>query len=188
MTVLAHASPRLLLARTLLVCLAGGLCVPGGPVLAQEAARLSPPLSPPVSPGANPLSTIDPASLTGFRDRPLFSPTRRRPPAPEREPVPAPETEPEAAPAAEPDPPLNIRLLGIVGTPEGLTALVLDLDDETRHSLGPGETFHGWTVATLDGTEMVMTRGGESQDFPVFTPTDNAPEDATAPPAEDATP
>lgn len=123
------------------------------------------------APNPNSLSAIDPASLTGFRDRPLFSPSRTRPPDPVSEPVPeATETVTE-----QPRAPVTLQLLGVIGTPDGIQALVRDESDDTRHLLKKGDVFHGWSVVSLDRGEMVLNRDGEAMRFPTFRPSNVEP-------------
>ena len=155
------------LARALLssFCLIGVLL---GACLLAAAEDAPPGLS-----SENPLSTIDPASLTGFRDRPLFSPSRTRPPDPVAEPVPQAEAPVEQTPTT-----LDIQLLGVIGSPDGTSALILDRDDETRHALRVGEAYRGWTVTEVDGRQLVLGKDGDVIRLPVFKPSDAAVDDA----------
>lgn len=126
-------------------------------------------------PNPNPLSAIDPASLTGFRDRPLFSPSRTRPPDPVAEPAP----EVAEPPTEQPAEPMTLQLLGVIGTPDGTSALVRDESDDTRQVLRKGDVFRGWSVVSIDGQEMVLDRDGETMRFPTFKPSDEPPSEAT---------
>ncbi|TCQ29839.1 hypothetical protein C8J33_1012510 [Rhizobium sp. PP-CC-3G-465] len=143
--------------------LAAGLCTgivaAGGGAAAQTQ-----------NPNPNPLSGIDPASLTGFRDRPLFSPSRTRPPDPVTEPAP----EVAEPPTEQPSEPVTLQLLGIIGTPEGVSALVRDESDDTRHVLRTGDLFRGWAVVSVDGREMVLDKDGETMRLPTFKPSEEA--------------
>ncbi len=123
-------------------------------------------------PNPNPLSAIDPASLIGFRDRPLFSPDRTRPPDPVTEPAPD-VVEP---PAEQPPEPVTLQLLGVIGTPDGVSALVRDESDDTRHVLRAGDSFRGWSVVSVDGQAMVLDRDGETMRLPTFKPPEEGPE------------
>jgi hypothetical protein len=143
------------------LCLIGVLL---GAVLPAAADDVPPGLS-----SENPLSAIDPASLTGFRERPLFSPSRTRPPDPVAEPDPQVE-----APNEQTPPTLNIELLGVIGSPDGTSALILDRDDETRHTVRVGETYQGWTVTEANGSQLVLGKDDEVIRLPVFKPSEGA--------------
>ncbi|CZT33637.1 general secretion pathway protein N [Rhizobium sp. 9140] len=123
----------------------------------------------------NPLSAIDPASLTGFRDRPLFSPSRTRPPDPVTEPV----SEAAEPPTEQPSEPITLQLLGVIGTPEGVSALVRDESDDTRHVLRTGDLFRGWSVLSVDGRELVLDKDGETMRLPTFKPSEQVLDDET---------
>ncbi|PYE40524.1 hypothetical protein DFI02_11539 [Rhizobium sp. PP-F2F-G20b] len=153
--------------------LAAGLCTGIAAECVGSAAAQDVPVSDAVqtqNPNPNPLSAIDPASLTGFRDRPLFSPSRTRPPDPVTEPVP----EVAEPPTEQPSEPITLQLLGVIGTPEGVSALVRDESDETRHVLRTGDLFRGWSVVSVDGREMVLDKDGETMRFPTFKPSEEA--------------
>lgn len=130
-------------------------------------------------PNPNPLSAIDPASLTGFRDRPLFSPSRTRPPDPVAEPV----SEVAEPPTEQPAEPMTLQLLGIIGTPDGISALIRDESDDTRHVLRKGDVFRGWSVVSIDGQEMALDRDGETMRLPTFKPS-GQPASETTPDSE----
>jgi general secretion pathway protein N len=100
----------------------------------------------------NPLWGITVRSLSATRDRPLFSPSRRPPPA-----VIAPITSLKVTAPSEPEkPPLD--LIGVVtGGGEGYAVFV----NTTTHavvSLRTGEGDDGWVLLTANGREAVLER------------------------------
>lgn len=109
----------------------------------------------------NPLSAIDPASLTGFRERPLFSPSRRLPEAE----LP---TAPEAVEA--PTETSDVLLLGIVTTPSGAIARVTDSSSNENQSIREGDLFRDWRVVSIGASEVTMERNGEAKTLTVFPP------------------
>ncbi|MFB2553949.1 hypothetical protein [Ensifer soli] len=108
----------------------------------------------------NPLARIELQSLMGFRDRPLFSPSRARSP----EPLPLELQEPAPEETAE----LNILLLGIVASPEGAVAHILDLSDDSRTILRRGDTFQGWHIVSVDTAGVTMRRDENLKYLSVF--------------------
>jgi general secretion pathway protein N len=103
----------------------------------------------------SPLWAIPLTSLSATRDRPIFSPSRRPPPAvvagPRIEPKPAPR------PPAPPEEP-RLRLLGtVVG---GSQPIGVFLDDTTKDvvRLRMGEAHRGWDLRSVQGREVTLEK------------------------------
>lgn len=130
-------------------------------IMGQRGEALAQEVSDAARETLNPLSAIDPSSLKGFRDRPLFSPSRSRP-----EDI----QETVQEPFEEPPESLNLQLLGIVVTPMGATARMVDLTDDTRYSLREGDTVLDWSVESVGSSNVTLGRDGEKKQFSVFKP------------------
>jgi type IV secretory pathway VirB10-like protein len=127
----------------------------------------------------NPLAGLDASSLSAFRDKPLFTPSRRRP-----EPEAAPEPEPvvEAAPAPPPEAPApNLKLQGVVIGDEGAVAVLQDLDGGGMQRLRLGDMVSGWLVTDIGDVAVRLTLGEREQEYWLFDPQARA---AQAPAAE----
>jgi hypothetical protein len=155
--------------RVLCACAALALFV--GPAVAQVDQPEEAPL--------NPLAGLDASSLSAFRDKPLFTPSRRRP-----EPEAAPEPEPvvEAAPAPPPEAPApNLKLQGVVIGHEGAVAVLQDLDAGGMQRLRLGDMVSGWLVTDIGDVAVRLTLGEREQEYRLFDPQARA---AQAPSAE----
>ena len=137
----------------------------GPPVVVPAAAEpvttvrvVAPPPAPVRTPSANPLWGIPLTQLSGTRDRPIFSPSRRPPPA---------------AVAAEPavvrPPPRKKEIeppqLALVGTiASGAEGFGIFIDQSTKAALRlkVGEDFQGWKLLTIRGREVAMSKDGRS--------------------------
>ncbi|BBE73688.1 hypothetical protein [Oharaeibacter diazotrophicus] len=117
----------------------------------------------------NNLSTLSLESLDGFRDRPLFTASRRAPAPPAPEPEPQPQPEPEPEPAVAPDPP-NIRLAGVLGKGEETIALVQDLGTGKTNPVRVGDAIEAWTVAAIDPTALHLAYEDQVSDYVLFEP------------------
>lgn len=112
----------------------------------------------------NPLSELDPLSFRAFLQRPLFS-ASRRPPA-------DPAVEQASTDTASQD--LDIRLLGIVVTPEGSLARITNGGHTKTRGLRRGDLYDGWQVLSVDQSTLKLGRNGETRLFSVFAkPTSN---------------
>lgn len=87
------------------------------------------------------------ASFVAALDRPVFSPTRRPPPA---KPV-------EAAP----DPLANIQLMGIYGTSSG-GGILARIDGKSRR-VGVQEQIGPWTLSKIEDRTVTLVRNDESR-------------------------
>ncbi|MBH0237845.1 hypothetical protein [Methylobrevis albus] len=123
----------------------------------------------------NPLAAFGADDLAGFRDRPLFSPTRRPPPPFVEEVIEEPayvEPEPEEP---MPEPPPNLALVGIVEAGPTAFAVVRDLDAGTVTSLRLGESLGRWRLAAVAADHIRLEDGTESQELRIFVPGEPAP-------------
>jgi hypothetical protein len=103
-------------------------------------------------------------------ERPLFMENRR------------PGTEVQEA-AAEPPPqsPLNLKLMGIVFTPEGKKALMVDAKGKYKR-LKPQETLDSWTLVELGSDKVVMQQGEERKELMLLKTKPKAPPGPQPPP------
>lgn len=101
----------------------------------------------------NPLAGIKPGDFSAFVDRPLFSPSRRKPVV---EPLPA---DNEVAVETPEAPALDLKLLGVTSSPTESIALVSEGD--SAQSLRQGDTIGGWTVESVEPAAVVLVRNEE---------------------------
>lgn len=113
----------------------------------------------------NPLATLDKAVLDGFRDMPLFTPSRQRPAPPEVVEAEAPPPPPPPR-EAEPEPAPDIKLAGVVEGPEGAVAVVENEGEMERLRLG--DQVGGWLVTTIDGASLKLTLDDREQEYRMF--------------------
>jgi hypothetical protein len=140
----------------LLLLAACGLCLQSQRALAADQVPVS------THKTLNPLSGLDPSSFKSFVEKPLFSPTRSAP----NDPVSTDDTVASTTSAT-----LNIRLLGVIATPEGSVARVIDLDDNSSHALRQGETYNEWTVTSIAQDGIDVEKDGERASFSIFAKT-----------------
>lgn len=130
----------------------------------------------PVDPGLNPLATLARDSLKGFRERPLFTPSRRAPqPAPTAEPPPEAEPAPVEEAEAPPTPQPNLKLTGVLEGPDDAVAVVQDLDSNTMTQLRPGDMLNGWLVTSVEGVTLTLTLGDRDEQYRLFDPNRKEP-------------
>jgi general secretion pathway protein N len=104
---------------------------------------------------ANPLWGIPLASLSGTRDRPIFS-SSRRPPAPAVAPAAIPKVAAVPKPKEPERPPLS--LVGtIAGDDEGF-GIFLDQSTKTALRLKFGEDYQGWKLQSVRGREATLEK------------------------------
>lgn len=147
--------------------------LPGLPLAAfpQETADDRP--APPAAAALNPLSALGADSLSAFRDRPLFTPSRRAPQPPaavEQEPEPEPETATAPPPAPQP----NLRLAGVIEGPEETVAVVEDMGSNTVSQLRLGDMLDGWLVTAIDSSSLRLTLGEQEGEYRLFDPNQTA--------------
>ena len=144
----------------------------------------------------NPLWGIPLEQLSVTRDRPIFSPSRRAPPAIAETPAVA------VVPAVPEPPPPQRPQLSLVGTVmngvDGV-AVFLDQGSKTPFRLRTGSDYQGWTLRQVEARSATLQKG---EDFAVFSfappssqPTSSAgasiaqmPATPTAPPLAQAGP
>jgi len=132
----------------------------------SEPAKVvtAPPPPPPAAErplSANPLWAIPLTALSGTRDRPIFSATRR-PPAPAVAPAAAPKVAAAPKPRERERPQLN--LVGtIAGGDEGF-GIFLDQSTKAALRLKVGEDYQGWKLRSVQGREATLEK-----DQQVFT-------------------
>lgn len=107
---------------------------------------------------ANPLWAIPLSALSGTRDRPIFSPSRR-PPAP----AVAPSTPPKLLVAPKPREPERPQL-ALVGTVSGGNegfGIFLDQSTKVALRLKVGEDYQGWKLRSVQGREATLAKDQE---------------------------
>jgi general secretion pathway protein N len=131
------------------------------PSVPSPAAAPRPVVSPLAAPAsertvsANPLWAIPLARLSGTRDRPIFSPSRRPVPA-------AVAAEPVVAKAApprkrEPEPP-QLSLVGTIASGDEGFGIFLDQSTKAALRLKVGEDYQGWKLLIIQGREVTMEK------------------------------
>jgi hypothetical protein len=110
----------------------------------------------------NPLADFDKSRLKAWSQRPLFAPSRARPPQP---------AVAAAAPViaeAPPPPPPSYELLGVVRTGERAVALLRKRGEGTSFRVEVGDMIGGWRVAKLEPASVVLQRmDGTSETVPI---------------------
>jgi len=104
---------------------------------------------------ANPLWAIPLTRLSGTRDRPIFSPSRRPPPPVlASEPAPAP---PPAPRKKEVEPP-PLALVGTIASEQEGFGIFLDQSTKEALRLKLGEDFQGWKLLAIKGGQVTMEK------------------------------
>lgn len=112
---------------------------------------------------ANPLAAQPLDLLSATLDRPLFSPSRRPPPAP-------PSIVQAPAPAALASSPPTVVLLGVVMDGETARAVVRAGADKRLLRAQMGDDIDGWKVAQIDGRKVVLaSEDGRFATYRLFT-------------------
>jgi hypothetical protein len=115
---------------------------------------------------ANPLWAIPLKQLANTRERPIFSPSRRPPPAIVGA---LPKAAPRAPKPAEPDRP-QLSLVGtVIGEKESIAVFV---DETTKNAvrLRTGEEHKGWTLVSVQGREATLDKDGENATLALPSP------------------
>jgi len=127
---------------------------PSEPVTSVRVAPPAVPLARPLS--DNPLWGIPLKTLPNTRDRPVFSPSRRAPPAEVAEPVVA-KAPPPPPRKAEIEPP-PLALVGTIAGDDESFGIFLDQSTKAALRLKIGDDFQGWTLRTINGREVTMVK------------------------------
>jgi general secretion pathway protein N len=131
------------------------------PALAEPVTtvRVVPPPAAPVrTPSANPLWGIPLTQLSGTRDRPIFSPSRRPPPA-------AIAAEPAVArppPRKKEIEPPQLALVGTIASGDEGFGIFIDQSTKAALRLKVGEDFQGWKLLAIRGREVTMAKDERS--------------------------
>ena len=129
-----------------------------GPTAANQLTSAKNPDPRQLRSGRNPLSRISIDSLSGTRERPLFS-ASRRPPTLSSPQSPAPNV--EAPLPLEPErPPLTLQGTAI-GKPQGI-AVVLDEMTKGFVRLHVGEATEGWYLRSIDQRTVTVEKNGRA--------------------------
>ncbi|MDR4306868.1 hypothetical protein IHQ68_09580 [Chelatococcus sambhunathii] len=129
----------------------------------------------------NPLAGLDKATLEGFREAPLFTPSRTRPtpPPPPVAEAPPPPPPPEEEPPPEPP---TLKIAGIVAGPDGAVAFVSKEGEEEVEQLRLGDQIDGWLVTAIDFQALKLTLDEREQEYRLFV----RPDDGSATSGDDA--
>ena len=129
-----------------------GASTPAEPV---TTVRVVAPVAPPARDlSANPLWAIPLTQLSGTRDRPIFSPSRR--PAPvvaDTEPV---VVKPPPRKKEIQPPPLS--LVGTIASDDESFGIFIDQSTKTALRLKVGEDYQGWKLLKIRGREVTMQK------------------------------
>lgn len=137
----------------------------GGPVLSSPppsepvtSVRVAPSPAPTPRPlSANPLWGIPLKALSNTRDRPVFSPSRRPPPAIVAEPAESKPLPPPPPRKAEIEPP-PLSLVGTIAGGDESFGIFLDQSTKAALRLKIGDDFQGWRLRTISGREVTMEK------------------------------
>lgn len=102
---------------------------------------------------ANPLWAIPLTQLSGTRDRPIFSPSRRPPPVAAAEPVVV--RPPPRKKEIEPPP---LSLVGTIASDEESFGIFIDQSTKAALRLKAGEDYQGWKLKMIRGREVTMEK------------------------------
>jgi hypothetical protein len=131
------------------------------PALAEPATTVrvvAPPAAPARTPSTNPLWGIPLTQLSGTRDRPIFSPSRRPPPA-------AIAAEPAVVrppPRKKEIQPPQLALVGTIASGDEGFGIFIDQSTKAALRLKVGEDFQGWKLLTIRGREVTMGKDERS--------------------------
>jgi len=119
---------------------------------------VAPPAAPVRTPSANPLWGIPLAQLSGTRDRPIFSPSRRPPPVTAAaEPVLA-----KPQPRKQEIEPPQLSLVGTIASEGEGFGIFIDQSTKAALRLKVGEDHQGWKLQAIRGREVTMEKDERS--------------------------
>lgn len=131
------------------------------PEASAAAGEGEAPASPEAQHSGNPLASLDKSTLTDWVQRPLFAPSRKRPPETAQGPA------PQAA-VAKPPPPLY-DLMGVVSEKGRAIALLRKKADGTNFRVEVGDMLGGWQVSKVDARAVTLMRDdGSSETVSIF--------------------
>jgi hypothetical protein len=126
---------------------------PAEPVTAVRV--VAPPGAPARTPSANPLWAVPLSQFSVTRDRPIFSPSRRPPPAAiAAEPVLA-----KSPPRKKEVEPPQLSLVGTIASDDEGFGIFLDQSTKAALRLKLGENHQGWKLRAIRGGEVTMENG-----------------------------
>jgi general secretion pathway protein N len=147
------------------------------PIVVKAAAGPAKPAEPERAKSGNPLWAIPLATLTTTRDRPIFSPSRRPPPAAV---VPAPVA---VAPPPRPKPVKverpQLALVGTIAGPEQSFGIFVDQTTKAALRLRIGEEYHGWRLRAVASREVTLERDEQTTVLTLPPPDANAAQRVT---------
>jgi hypothetical protein len=115
----------------------------------------APPAVPERTLSANPLWGMPLTQLSGTRDRPIFSPSRRPPPAAVAvDPVPV---RPPPPRKKEIEPP-QLSLVGTIASDDESYGIFLDQSTNAALRLKVGDDYQGWRLRTIQGREVTIEK------------------------------
>jgi hypothetical protein len=120
---------------------------PGGEPVA-DAAQSKPSSSLQVG---NPLASFKKASLENWVNRPLFAPSRRRPPP-----------KPAQIGNVAPPPPPDYQLVGVVLNADRTVALLRSEENGANFHVEVGDVVGGWRVTSVDRNAVTLKRDDET--------------------------
>jgi hypothetical protein len=112
------------------------------------------PAAPARTPSANPLWGVPLNQLSGTRDRPIFTPSRRPPPvaaAAEAAPIKPPPRKKEIEPP-------QLSLVGTIASDDEGFGIFLDQSTKIALRLKVGEDYQGWKLRAIQGREVTMEK------------------------------
>jgi len=132
------------------------------PALAEPATTtvrvVAPPAAPARTPSTNPLWGIPLTQLSGTRDRPIFSPSRRPPPAT----IAAEPAVVRPPPRKKEIQPPQLALVGTIASGDEGFGIFIDQSTKAALRLKVGEDFQGWKLLTIRGREVTMGKDERS--------------------------
>lgn len=107
------------------------------------------------APSANPLWAVPLSALSGTRDRPIFSSSRRPPP-----PAVAPAAIPKLVAAPKPKDPERpqLSLVGTIASSDLGFGIFLDQSTKAALRLKVGEDYQGWKLRSVQGREAILEK------------------------------
>jgi hypothetical protein len=132
--------------------------IPAAPQPVVRAGAAAQAAAPPHATSANPLWGIPLTKLSGTRDRPIFSPSRRPAPvASNIEPVIV-----RPPPRKKDIEPPQLALVGTIASREDSFGIFVDPSTKAALRLKVGDDFQGWKLTIIKGREVIMGKDGRA--------------------------